>query len=81
MTISPIGTLFMVTRYLVISPISRMQGQMVQFSKSGNPADQGRVEIEDLSTAFHDRAKDIHESHYATPEHLISKTHPKNSVR
>ena len=78
-----IETLIMVARRLVVSPINRMQGQMVQFSKSGNPHTLIRtgVEIEDLNTAFHGRAKDIRESRYATPEYLISKTHPKNSVR
>ena len=72
-----IAALFMVTRRLVISPINRIQSQMAQFSKSGNP-DMPLIrtadEIEDLSRAFHDMAKDIHENHSCLQEKVKAAT-------
>jgi signal transduction histidine kinase len=70
------AALFMVTRRMVIAPINRIKSQMTQFPKGGAPAMPIATgdEIEDLSRAFHDMAKDLREYHTCLQEKIKAAT-------
>jgi len=72
-----IVALYLVTRRIVIAPIKRIQAQMSGFSRGDKP-DMTLVstndEIEDLSRAFRDMAKDIHEYHACLQEKIVAAT-------
>lgn len=72
-----IAALYLVTRRLVIAPIRRIQAQMAGFSRGDNPditLVSTNDEIEDLSKAFRDMARDIHEYHACLQEKITAAT-------
>ena len=70
-------TLFLVTRRIVISPISRIRTQMAALSKSGSPDMSQKHdgdEIEALSRSFNEMAKTLDEYHTCLQEKIRAAT-------
>lgn len=70
-------TLFLVTRRIVISPISRIRTQMAALSRSGSadsPRKRTGDEIEALNSTFHEMAKTLDEYHSCLQEKIRAAT-------
>ena len=70
-------TLFLVTRRIVISPISRIRTQMAALSKSGSPdapLQSDGDEIEELSRTFHEMASALDEYHTCLQDKIRAAT-------
>jgi len=72
-----ISVLFMVTKHMVITPISKIRTLMRAFSTDGNPdipVLKTNDELEDLSKSFVDMARSIDEYHRCLQDKIITAT-------
>lgn len=72
-----IAVLFMVTKHMVITPISKIRTFMRAFSTDGNPnipVIKTNDELEDLSKSFIDMARSIDEYHKCLRDKIITAT-------
>jgi len=71
------AVLFMVTKYMVITPINKIRNFMHAFSKDGNPAIPSlktNDELEDLSKSFIDMARSIDQYHACLQDKITTAT-------
>lgn len=74
---SLMSALFLLTRQMVISPISRIRSDMQTFSRDGNPeipVIKTGDEVEDLSRSFHEMAAALSGYHTCLQEKIASAT-------